>query len=70
MFSKHMLFSYLATCHHNNNDINWHIIKFRRFCYYSGSSGWLSLKHVINFCFFKIIGCMVFKAIIDNTWTP
>jgi hypothetical protein len=28
------------------------------------------LKHVINFCFFKIIGCMVFKAIIDNTWTP
>jgi hypothetical protein len=59
-------FSTWATSH-DNNYINWYIIRFRVFCCYNVSIGWLSLEHVLNFCLSKTIRCTMFRAIIDNT---
>jgi hypothetical protein len=41
---------------------------FRGFCYYSGNSGWLSLKHVLNFILLGQLGvqCFELKQIIHG----
>jgi hypothetical protein len=39
----------------------------QRFYYYNGNSGWLSLKHFLNFCLFRTFRCIMFKAKTNNT---